>query len=39
MESDEEKPGIIFDYDMDNNIVRIEIVNASKKMINPMMDG
>ena len=31
-ESDESKPGIIIDYSDENNIVGIEILNASKRM-------
>lgn len=34
-ESDEEKPGIILDYDKEGNIVGIEVLNASKKIQNP----
>jgi uncharacterized protein YuzE len=33
--SDEEKPGIVIDYDKDGNIVGIELLEASKKTDNP----
>jgi uncharacterized protein YuzE len=36
-ESDSEKPGIIFDYDNEENIVGIEVLNASKKMERPLI--
>ena len=35
-ESDEEKKGVILDYSADGRIVGIEILNASKKVGNPV---
>jgi uncharacterized protein YuzE len=34
-ESDEDKPGIILDYDKDGNVVGIEVLNASQRVENP----
>ena len=34
-ESNEDKPGIIIDYDKDGNIVSMELLDASKRVENP----
>jgi len=34
-ESDEDKPGVVIDYDKRGNVVGMEILNASQRIENP----
>jgi YD repeat-containing protein len=34
-ETDEDRPGILLDYDAEGNVVSIEILEASRRMENP----
>jgi uncharacterized protein YuzE len=34
-ESDEDKPGVILGYDAEENVVGLEVLNASRRVENP----